>query len=48
MPLKNYGILKGRPIQRRLAVTSNAHYQLHLVDDHTDYRIAINVRSYCY
>ncbi|PSO61496.1 MAG: DUF2278 domain-containing protein [Cyanobacteria bacterium QH_2_48_84] len=45
MPLKSYGILKGRPIQRRLAVTSNAHYQLHLVDDHTDYRIAINVRS---
>ncbi|MFB2878290.1 DUF2278 family protein [Floridanema aerugineum] len=45
MPLKEYGVLKGRPIARRLAVTSNAHYQVHLVDDDTDYRIAINVRS---
>lgn len=45
MPLKEYGVLKGRPIARRLAVTSNAHYQVHLVDDNTDYRIAINVNS---
>ncbi|MFB2897617.1 DUF2278 family protein [Aerosakkonemataceae cyanobacterium BLCC-F50] len=45
MPLKEYGVLKGRPIARRLAVTSNAHYQVHLVDDNTDYRIAINANS---
>lgn len=45
MPLKEYGVLKGRPIGRRLAVTVNAHYQVHLVDDNTDYRIAVNVRS---
>ncbi|MBD1864810.1 MULTISPECIES: DUF2278 family protein [Trichocoleus] len=45
MPLKEYGVLKGRPVARRLAVTSNAHYQVHLVDDDTDYRIAINVKS---
>lgn len=45
MPLKEYGVLKGRPIGRRLAVTSNAHYQVHIVDDDTDYRIAVNVRS---
>ncbi|MFP4099418.1 DUF2278 family protein [Coleofasciculus sp.] len=45
MPLENYGVLKGRPVQRRLATTANAHYQVHIVDKDTDYRIAINVRS---
>jgi uncharacterized protein YukJ len=45
MPLENYGILKGRPVQRQLATTANAHYQVHIVDQNTDYRIAINVRS---
>lgn len=45
MPLKNYGVLKGRPVARRLAITSNAHYQVHLVSEDTDYRIAINVKS---
>lgn len=45
MPLKNYGVLKGRPVGRRLAITSNAHYQVHLVSEDTDYRIAINVKS---
>lgn len=45
MPLKNYGVLKGRPVARRLAVTSNAHYHVHLVSEDTDYRIAINVQS---
>lgn len=45
MTLKNYGVLKGRPVGRRLVITSNAHYQVHLVDDTTDYRIAVNVQS---
>jgi uncharacterized protein YukJ len=45
MPLESYGVLKGRPIGRRLGVSSNAHYQIHVVDDTTDYRIAINVKS---
>ena len=45
MPLKNYGVLKGRPVDRRLGTHANAHYQVHLVDETTDYRIAINVRS---
>lgn len=45
MPLKDYGVLKGRPISRRLAVQANPHYQIRLVDDTTDYRIAINVKS---
>jgi uncharacterized protein YukJ len=45
MPLKSYGVLKGRPIDRRLGTHANAHYQVHLVDDDDDYRIAVNVRS---
>lgn len=45
MPLRNYGVLKGRPIDRRLGTSANAHYQIHLIDEATDFRIAVNVRS---
>lgn len=45
MPLKNYGVLKGRPIEIRLGTSQNAHYQVHLIDEDVDYRIAVNVRS---
>ncbi len=45
MPLNRYGVLKGRAIQRRLAHANNPHYQVHLIDDDTDYRIAVNVKS---
>ncbi|MFT3924560.1 MAG: DUF2278 family protein [Myxococcales bacterium] len=45
MPLKNYGVLKGSVIDRTLASGSNPHYQIHVVDDTTDYRIAVNVQS---
>ena len=43
--LDNYGVLKGHPIERRLGAGSSPHYQVHLVDDADDYRIAINVKS---
>ncbi len=45
MPLKTYGVLKGRPISKRLGSGSSPHYQIHVVDNTTDYRIAINVKS---
>lgn len=45
MPLNQYGVLAGRPIDRRLGTGSNPHYQIHIVDDDTDYRIAVNVQS---
>lgn len=45
MPLKKYGVLKGRPINRRLGAGSSPHYQMHIVDDDDDYRIAVNVKS---
>jgi uncharacterized protein YukJ len=45
LPLKNYGVLKGKAIEVRLGGGSRPHYQVRLVDDQTDYRIAINVKS---
>jgi len=45
MSLKNYGVLKGRPVGNRSASTANGHYQVHIVSEDTDYRIAINVQS---
>src|SRR5574340_243157 len=45
MPLQNYGVLKGRPINRILGSGANPHYRVHVIDETTDYRIAVNVRS---
>ena len=45
MPLHRYGVLKGRPINMRLGAGSSPHYQIHIIDDETDYRIAVNVKS---
>jgi uncharacterized protein YukJ len=48
MPLRSYGVLKARAVDRRREGSSDdtPHYQIHLVDDGgTDYRIAVNVLS---
>jgi uncharacterized protein YukJ len=45
MPLKNYGVLKGRPINRQLGSGQNPHYQVHVIDEAGDYRLAVNVLS---
>jgi uncharacterized protein YukJ len=45
MPLKNYGVLKGRVIDRKLGEGSTPHYQVLVSDGNTKYRIAINVKS---
>ena len=45
MPLKNYGVLKGKAIEVRVGAGQSPHYQVRVVDDTTDYRIAINVMS---
>jgi uncharacterized protein YukJ len=46
MPLAGYGVLKGRPISRRLGSGSSPHYQILIVDDlGVNYRLAVNVRS---
>ena len=45
MPLREYGVLKGRAIGSRLGAGQSPHFQVHMIDDNTDYRIAINVKS---
>ena len=45
MPLHSYGVLKGKAIEVRLGAGQSPHYQVRIVDDTTDYRIAINVKS---
>jgi uncharacterized protein YukJ len=48
MPLKSYGVLVGRAVDRRREASSDGtpHYQIHLVDDAgTSYRAAVNVKS---
>jgi uncharacterized protein YukJ len=38
-------VLKGKAIEVRLGAGQSPHYQVRIVDDTTDYRIAINVKS---
>ena len=45
MPLARYGVLKGKAIERMLGAGNSPHYQIHIVDDDTDWRIAVNVKS---
>ncbi len=45
MPLANYGVLVGRPLRGVPGRGQNAHYQVHVADHATEYRIAINVKS---
>lgn len=45
MPLKRYSVLKGRVVDVRLASGANPHYQLRVIDDDAEYRVAVNVRS---
>jgi uncharacterized protein YukJ len=45
MPLSAYGVLRGSVIDHRLASGANAHFQMHVVDDESHYRLAVNVES---
>lgn len=46
MPLSRYGVLKARPVDRRLGVDNRSpHYQIKTVAGDLDHRIAINVKS---
>src|SRR5262245_18810496 len=45
MPLNNYAVLKGRPINTRLASGGSPHYQVLVSENGTRHRIAINVLS---
>jgi uncharacterized protein YukJ len=43
--LRSYGVLKGKAIEVRLGAGQSPHYQVRIVDETTDYRIAVNVKS---
>ena len=45
MALRAYGLLKGKAIEVRLGAGQSPHYQVRIIDDTTDYRIAVNVKS---
>jgi len=45
MPLHRYGVLVGRAVGRKPGTAKDPHYHVHLVDGHSDYRIAVNVFS---
>ncbi len=45
MSLKKYGVLKGKAINKIIGQGTSPHYEVHIIDDTTDYRIAINVKS---
>ncbi|GAA0420104.1 hypothetical protein Acor_29980 [Acrocarpospora corrugata] len=47
MPLRSYGVLAGRPVDRRReGNTDTPHYQIHLRDNAgVDYRASVNVQS---
>jgi uncharacterized protein YukJ len=45
MPIARYGVLVGRPLRGVPGRGTNAHYQVHVVDLTTEYRIAVNVKS---
>lgn len=45
MPLKNYGIMKGRVIDSRPGTGPSSHYQINVVAGATQYRVAVNVKS---
>jgi uncharacterized protein YukJ len=43
--LHSYGVLKGKAIEVKIGAGQSPHYQVRIIDDTTDYRIAINVKS---
>ena len=45
MPLQNYSLLKGTIVDCQQAKSKSPHYQIKVVDDITEYRIAVNVKS---
>lgn len=47
MPILNYGVLKGKALAGKLAGKNNKkpHYQIHILAEGTDHRIAVNVVS---
>ncbi|MDH5564444.1 MAG: DUF2278 family protein [Nitrospirota bacterium] len=45
MPLKKYGVLKGKAMNSRMGAGRSPHYQVHLISGESEFRVAINVKS---
>jgi uncharacterized protein YukJ len=45
MPVPHYGVLRARPVDRRLGAGQNPHYQIRVVAGNESFRIAVNVKS---
>lgn len=45
MPLKSYGVLKARPVDRRLCANNASHYQILALGAENYHRVAVNVKS---
>lgn len=45
MPVPHYGVLRTRPVDRRLGIGQNPHYQIRTVAGTEHFRIAVNVKS---
>jgi uncharacterized protein YukJ len=46
MPLRNYGVVKGRPlVHHRETDDDTPHYQIHLDAGGTSFRLPVNVKS---
>jgi uncharacterized protein YukJ len=43
--LNKYQVLVGRPISHKFGAGANGHFQVRVIDDNDDYRLAINVKS---
>ncbi len=45
MPLTNYGVFKGRALDRKPGKGRSPHYEIHGLDDGAHFRVSVNVRS---
>ncbi|WP_406662037.1 DUF2278 family protein [Methanolobus sp. ZRKC3] len=45
MPIKQYGVLKGKVIDSKNGMGANPHFQIMIIDDNYRHRIAVNVKS---
>ncbi len=45
MPLSNYGVFKGRVLDRKPGKGRSPHYEIHGLDDGAQFRVSVNVRS---
>ena len=45
MPIRGYGVLRGRPVKNEDATSRSPHYRVQIAATKKAYRIAVNVKS---